>query len=453
MFQLISIHALREEGDAGREGRRGRPGNFYPRPPRGGRLQLPHGCQPGLEFLSTPSARRATRSLIQRSMSFKNFYPRPPRGGRRGRSSNAQCPSKISIHALREEGDTIQSVDKTSTQSFLSTPSARRATRQAFQVQKYYEISIHALREEGDLGRGSSKQSMANFYPRPPRGGRLRHSSKLQQDKGYFYPRPPRGGRLCIPCACWLCPRFLSTPSARRATAHKCPHCAGLHISIHALREEGDLPWLSLCSAIGKFLSTPSARRATDAPLIWATSLMYFYPRPLRGGRQPSVSAPGCNYIFLSTPSARRATGESCHRGCRRDISIHALCEEGDAWARPRPACSGDFYPRPLRGGRRRSGRCSRGCCYFYPRPLRGGRLGVVVVGGIVDNISIHALREEGDGVWIFDGLKCTLFLSTPSARRATPCSFSPGQSTGNFYPRPLRGGRRMGSTTASVLR
>ncbi len=170
-----------------------------------------------------------------------------------------------------------------------------------------------------------------DFYPRPPRGGRLRHSSKLQQDKGYFYPRPPRGGRLCIPCACWLCPRFLSTPSARRATAHKCPHCAGLHISIHALREEGDLPWLSLCSAIGKFLSTPSARRATDAPLIWATSLMYFYPRPLRGGRQPSVSAPGCNYIFLSTPSARRATGESCHRGCRRDISIHALCEEGDA--------------------------------------------------------------------------------------------------------------------------
>ena len=260
-----------------------------------------------------------------------NFYPRPPRGGRRGRSSNAQCPSKISIHALREEGDTIQSVDKTSTQSFLSTPSARRATRQAFQVQKYYEISIHALCEEGDLGRGSSKQSMANFYPRPPRGGRLRHSSKLQQDKGYFYPRPPRGGRLCIPCACWLCPRFLSTPSARRATAHKCPHCAGLHISIHALREEGDLPWLSLCSAIGKFLSTPSARRATDAPLIWATSLMYFYPRPLRGGRQPSVSAPGCNYIFLSTPSARRATGESCHRGCRRDISIHALCEEGDS--------------------------------------------------------------------------------------------------------------------------
>ena len=148
-----------------------------------------------------------------------NFYPRPPRGGRRGRSSNAQCPSKISIHALREEGDTIQSVDKTSTQSFLSTPSARRATRQAFQVQKYYEISIHALREEGDLGRGSSKQSMANFYPRPPRGGRLRHSSKLQQDKGYFYPRPPRGGRPERLLSHTSATTFLSTPSARRATA------------------------------------------------------------------------------------------------------------------------------------------------------------------------------------------------------------------------------------------
>ena len=214
-----------------------------------------------------------------------------------------------------------------------------------------------------------------DFYPSPPRGGRLRHSSKLQQDKGYFYPRPPRGGRLCIPCACWLCPRFLSTPSARRATAHKCPHCAGLHISIHALREEGDLPWLSLCSAIGKFLSTPSARRATDAPLIWATSLMYFYPRPLRGGRQPSVSAPGCNYIFLSTPSARRATGVaalcrlhltiSIHALCEEGdayhpvtlhpdipISIHALCEEGDSRVQTQTAARLDFYPRPLRGGR-----------------------------------------------------------------------------------------------------
>ena len=34
----ISIHALREEGDKPAKSGGKRPGNFYPRPPRGGRL-------------------------------------------------------------------------------------------------------------------------------------------------------------------------------------------------------------------------------------------------------------------------------------------------------------------------------------------------------------------------------------------------------------------------------
>ena len=34
-----------------------------------------------------------------------NFYPRPPRGGRLQRSGNADGRHGISIHALREEGD------------------------------------------------------------------------------------------------------------------------------------------------------------------------------------------------------------------------------------------------------------------------------------------------------------------------------------------------------------
>ena len=33
---------------------------------------------------------------------------------------------------------------------FLSTPSARRATDQQAEIDSYLEISIHALREEGD---------------------------------------------------------------------------------------------------------------------------------------------------------------------------------------------------------------------------------------------------------------------------------------------------------------
>ena len=56
---------------------------------------------------------------------------------------------------------------------------------------------------------------------------------------------------------------FLSTPSARRATAQVCQHRVVVAISIHALREEGDFAAfvVVLCHLV--FLSTPSARRAT----------------------------------------------------------------------------------------------------------------------------------------------------------------------------------------------
>ena len=131
--------------------------------------------------------------------------------------------------------------------------------------------------------------------------------------------------------------------------------------------------------------------------------IIYFYPRPLRGGRQPSVSAPGCNYIFLSTPSARRATGESCHRGCRRDISIHALCEEGDQELKEQEPSTATFLSTP---SARRATSTSR---QMQDR----------------QKISIHALCEEGD--------------------RKTAASLS---ARSHFYPRPLRGGRPSRSTT-----
>ena len=57
---VISIHALREEGDALHIKHYPVKWNFYPRPPRGGRRE-------------TPAA--VPRPEI-------NFYPRPPRGGR-----------------------------------------------------------------------------------------------------------------------------------------------------------------------------------------------------------------------------------------------------------------------------------------------------------------------------------------------------------------------------------
>ncbi len=79
----ISIHALREEGD----------------------MPILRACLVRCLFLSTPSARRATRAVMETAQAIKNFYPRPPRGGRR-RARRGCCGSaSISIHALREEGD------------------------------------------------------------------------------------------------------------------------------------------------------------------------------------------------------------------------------------------------------------------------------------------------------------------------------------------------------------
>ena len=80
--------------------------------------------------------------------------------------------------------------------------------------------------------------------------------------------------------------KFLSTPSARRATDAGWKKIRRTKISIHALREEGDPWWMSTTTSLLRFLSTPSARRATlPRPhlLCWHHD---FYPRPPRGGRR-----------------------------------------------------------------------------------------------------------------------------------------------------------------------
>ena len=64
----------------------------------------------------------------------------------------------------------------------------------------------------------------------------------------------------------------------------------------------------------------------------------YFYPRPPRGGRQFYDEEECLEHEFLSTPSARRATRAEKAAEAAREISIHALREEGDrrasAWPR-----------------------------------------------------------------------------------------------------------------------
>ena len=123
-------------------------------------------------------------------------------------------------------------------------------------------------------------------------------------------------------------------------------------ISIHALREEGDL----------------TVRCRTPC-------LTNFYPRPPRGGRPRTAISAAKPVIFLSTPSARRATPRLAFLAMAGVISIHALREEGDGFADGLLFCK----------------------LHFYPRPPRGGRLASTATSPTNSPISIHALREEGD--------------------------------------------------------
>ena len=191
--------------------------------------------------------------------------------------------------------------------------------------------------------------------------------------KSDFYPRPPRGGR----------PYGLNMLDVTQ------------EISIHALREEGDL---------------------------WA--------RPLDGGNRISIHAlreegdPKSEQLFtsevefLSTPSARRATGRYARHDRGQHISIHALREEGDSAPMPRHCTARDFYPRPPRGGRRRQTAGLMPGKYFYPRPPRGGRH--LPDPGERDADDFYPRPPRGGRPWA----QWVLPL---------PC---------HFYPRPPRGGR-----------
>ena len=167
------------------------------------------------------------------------------------------------------------------------------------------------------------------FYPRPPRGGR--HSSRKSASASTdFYPRPPRGGRRLPQLPLMALLRFLSTPSARRATTNTHHARDTLEISIHALREEGDL-----------------------CPILRSLRPKNFYPRPPRGGRQNTVSS---------------MTGQY-------DISIHALREEGDAQEPVSAEQDVQFLSTPsARRATVSSDFSTLKTRDFYPRPPRGGR-------------------------------------------------------------------------------
>ena len=170
---------------------------------------------------------------------------------------------------------------------------------------------------------------------------------------GHFYPRPPRGGRLEQPYK-------------------KCEACK---ISIHALREEGDLYKCRLRHVLVS-ISIHALREEGDPS-----------PRFARGGAQG----------FLSTPSARRATGVGKRHVGRINISIHALREEGDNGFRKVLYWSKEFLSTPSARRATRVRRTYRRCCPISIHALReeGDRAGMRMRTCFL--ISIHALREEGD--------------------------------------------------------
>ena len=216
--------------------------NFYPRPPRGGRPSVNDLSNAVGQFLSTPSARRATMIKHRADSIQKLFLSTPSARRATGVIPDGHAGIKISIHALREEGDLERVTLQLISAIFLSTPSARRAT---------------------GLNLRPSISFVDNFYPRPPRGGR--HGRGASQPGTELFLSTPSARRATLmSMAKQDNYKFLSTPSARRATFVQLaagPRLRG--ISIHALREEGDLMQLADAVMPATFLSTPSARRAT----------------------------------------------------------------------------------------------------------------------------------------------------------------------------------------------
>ena len=238
-------------------------------------------------FLSTPSARRATSAPARRDIIRADFYPRPPRGGRLHWRffQNLACiflstPSArratgaaiaqfvhvlISIHALREEGDSPAPLpDSTSLYFYPRPPRGGRRPGLTCDTDTV-GISIHALREEGDQRSGACWPVLADFYPRPPRGGRL-GSADAESGTENFYPRPPRGGRRADNIkgrrGRW---NFYPRPPRGGRPQQTAILITVLVISIHALREEGD-PTTSYMFSCLQVISIHALREEGDPP-------------------------------------------------------------------------------------------------------------------------------------------------------------------------------------------
>ena len=201
--RVISIHALRGEGDSPRLSGGARGQHFYPRPPWGGRPWEARVLLGDKKFLSTPSVGRATFAAATTNCTSSLFLSTPSVGRATGRGG-ADVPylqflSTPSVGRATRIGYPLdQYLD-----IFLSTPSVGRATAAGAAPARGTRISIHALRGEGDYMEPVSGTNGFRFLSTPSVG---RATAKVHKNpvqllrKGYnHFPagrrNPPRGGK------------------------------------------------------------------------------------------------------------------------------------------------------------------------------------------------------------------------------------------------------------------
>ena len=146
-----------------------------------------------------------------------------------------------------------------------------------------------------------------------------------------------------------------------------------------------------------------------------------FYPRSPCGERRARACANQCN-CCISIHALLAESDREKPRQTRTDtsISIHALLAESDSALYWFSIADRYFYPRSPCGERPRTPLKCTEWDYFYPRSPCGERREYLLIVGVMDNISIHALLAESDSRHTRTNRNDTRFLSTLSLRRAT---------------------------------
>ncbi len=280
---------------------------------------------------------------------------------------------------------------------------------------------------EGDCRIPQSDTTDAYFNPRPPHGGR-HHTHAPLHVTTHFNPRPPHGGRATVHPKSYTVKYiiFQSTPSIRRTTFHtrtpalpssnfnpRPPHGGRPHVALYLQYRSFfccfSIFLFHLFVFFLDFLGGVFLKPNTETifiyrvlhdfiPILWCRysgghdSTSFFTISHIARER-------GSVVYFNPSPSAWRATANWTQ------VDAHI-----------------DFNPRPPHGGRRRE---------YNMRQ-------------VTLDISIHALRMEGDAVTRNPIASLCPFQSTPSAWRATRCPVRCPSGREYFNPRPPHGGRQV---------